>query len=113
MSDEGVLKLNPLDGSEVALLISSRSLAILSSFASRTSGILHPKVFAPASARSTRCSSSSFEKGFLMIAGMLSCSPASSSSLAARVLMLAADSEPIDIFAAPFFGSLMEVSINL
>lgn len=41
----GVLKLNPLDGRTAACLISASSLTILSSFASRSSGTLHPKVF--------------------------------------------------------------------
>lgn len=46
------------------------------------------------------------------MAGISSCSSASSSSLAARVFMSAADSEPSEIFLAPFFGSLMDVSIS-
>lgn len=108
-----MLKLKPPDGRVAACLISASSLTILSSLASRISGTLHPKVFAPARALSIRWSSSSLRNGFRRIAGISSCSSASSRSLAARVLMSAADSDPIEIFSAPFFGSLMAVSISL
>lgn len=59
----GVLKLNPLDGRDAACLMIARSLAILSSFASMSSGTLHPKVFAPARALLIRWSSLSLMKG--------------------------------------------------
>lgn len=43
---------------------------------------------------------------------MSSCILGSSSSLAVRVLMSAADSEPTAICSAPFFGSLIKLSMR-
>lgn len=103
----GVLKLKALVGRMVACLIYAKSFANLLSLALMTSGTLQPKVLAPTNARSTLWSSSLLMNEFRQSAGVLSCNSVSLRSLAARVLMSAADSEPIAILSAPFSSNLI------
>lgn len=103
---------NSRDGREAACFSSAISFDICFSWTSMTFGSWHPNWFAPARTRSTCRSSSFVEKGFRLMAGMSFSTSASSRRRAARVLTSAAVSEPIEIFSAPFPGSLMELSIS-
>lgn len=111
--DWGTLKVKPLLGLEKVALSSLRPASILSRCFSKTSGILHPNVFAPVSVCSTWLSSSSPGNRFCLIDGMFTDCSTNSRTVAARVLMSAAVSEPKDeICSPPFFGRRIDPSIS-
>lgn len=95
-------------------LISARALSILSSLFSTRSGTLHPKAFAPARVRSTWVLSLSVENRCLPTRGTLGDCSTRSRTVAARVLMSAAVSEPNEeMCSPPFFGRRIEFSMVL
>lgn len=106
-------KVNLLVGMVTARFISARLSANLLSFFEMISGTVHPNAFDPASALANWLSSSLSQKGLRLMEGngWLARDSARSRKWAAKVLMLAADSEPIVIFSAPFLGNLIALSM--
>lgn len=112
--DCGMLNVNPLPGFAKVALSSLRAVSMLFRRFSTRSGILHPNVLVPVRARLIWLSSSSPVNKLRRVEGMFDDCSTRSRTVAARVFMSAAVSDPKDeIRSPPFFGRRMDSSISL